>query len=80
MSSAVQGSQMVGRVDGRGLVTCPNASCGILHVAFHFHKKYTGVAVDLGCWITRPPCFVATNANKAECSGTALLDFKDNKK
>ena len=43
-------------------------------------RKYAGMAVDLGCWIPRPPCFVAMDANKAECSGTALLDVKDDKK
>ena len=43
-------------------------------------KKYAGMAVDLECWIPSPPCFVVMDASKAECSGTALLDVKDDKK
>ena len=35
MPSAVEGSQVAGQVDGRGVVTRPNAFCGILDVAFH---------------------------------------------
>ena len=40
-------------------------------------RKYMGMAVDLGCWIPRPPCFVVMDAIKAECSGMVLFDVKD---
>ena len=43
-------------------------------------KKYAGMAVDLGCWIPRPPCFVDMDASKDECSGMALLDVIEDKK
>ena len=43
-------------------------------------KKYAGMAVDLGCWIPRPPCFVDMDASKVECSGIALLDVIEDRK
>ena len=38
------------------------------------------MAVDLGCWIPKPPCFVVMEAIKAKCSGMVLFDVKDAKK
>ena len=43
-------------------------------------RKYTGMAVDLGCWILKPPCFAVMEAIKVECSGMALFDVRDAKK
>ena len=43
-------------------------------------RKYMGMAVDLGCWIPKPPCFAVMEAIKVECSGMALFDVKDTKK
>ena len=42
--------------------------------------KYMGMAVDLGYWIPKPPCFAVMEAIKVECSGMALFDVKDTKK
>ena len=42
-------------------------------------RKYAEIAVNLGCWIPRPPCSVYIEASRAECSGIVLLDTKDNR-
>ena len=43
-------------------------------------RKYMVLAVDLGCSIPKPPCFVVMEAIKVECSGMVLFDVKDAKK
>lgn len=36
-------------------------------------RNHAGMAVDLGCWIPRPPCLVLMDAIRIACSGVALL-------
>ena len=43
-------------------------------------RKYMWMAVDLGCWIPKPLCFVVMEAIKAECSGMVLFGVKDTKR
>ena len=39
-------------------------------------RKCAGMAVDLGCWIPRPPCLVLIDAIRIACSGVAPLLVK----